>query len=79
VVLTYSLSIQRLRQEDCPFNASLGYIVKPCFKKQIKANKKVFLEPNLACAFFFCFFFSTCACFCNSSCQLRMVFRYLSS
>jgi hypothetical protein len=29
----------RLRQEDCEFEASLGYIVRPCFKKTKNRNK----------------------------------------
>jgi hypothetical protein len=31
----------RLRQEDHKFKTSLGYVVRPCLKKQ-KATKKLF-------------------------------------
>jgi hypothetical protein len=30
----------RLRQKDCEFKASLGYIVRPYFKKKKKKKKK---------------------------------------
>jgi hypothetical protein len=37
-------ALGRLRQEGCEFEASLTYILKPCFKKKKKKkNKKLAL------------------------------------
>jgi hypothetical protein len=35
-----SLALRRLRQEDHEFQASLGYIARPCLK-QTKQNKQI--------------------------------------
>jgi hypothetical protein len=42
---TCNLSIQRLRQEDLAFKASMGYIVKPCPQKRMK--KKIALSISV--------------------------------
>jgi hypothetical protein len=41
VAYTYNLAPRRLRWADCKFEASLGYIAKPCLKKQNKTNKHI--------------------------------------
>jgi hypothetical protein len=33
------LAFRRLRQEDHEFDGSLGYIIRPCFKKKKKKKK----------------------------------------
>jgi hypothetical protein len=36
--VTYHPALRRLRQEDSRFKSSLGYIVRPCLKKEKKSN-----------------------------------------
>jgi hypothetical protein len=33
-------ALKRLRQQDCGFQVSLGYIVRPCLKKERKKERK---------------------------------------
>jgi hypothetical protein len=41
VEASYNPSTQEAEAEDCEFKISLGYMVRPCLKKQKnKANKK---------------------------------------
>jgi hypothetical protein len=40
VVYTYNPSIQRVRQEDCEFQASLDHTARPCLKKQKQTSKQ---------------------------------------
>jgi hypothetical protein len=37
-------ALKRLRQVDCKFKASLGYIVRPCLKKKKKKSKNSFVR-----------------------------------
>jgi hypothetical protein len=38
VVHACNLSIQELRQEDCEFKVSLGYVERPSLKKIVKID-----------------------------------------
>jgi hypothetical protein len=37
----------RLRQEDCKYEAGLGYIVRPCLKKQNKNKPDILKKPRI--------------------------------
>jgi hypothetical protein len=37
-VITAPERLERLKEEDCEFKASLGYIASPCKKKKKKKN-----------------------------------------
>jgi hypothetical protein len=41
------LALRRLRQEGHEFEASLGYLVKPCFKKERKKIQLCFLNEKV--------------------------------
>jgi hypothetical protein len=41
VAYTSNYSTFRLRQKDCEFEASLGYIGRPCLKKKEKKKKRM--------------------------------------
>jgi hypothetical protein len=45
VVHTYNLSTGRQKWEDCELKASLGYTVRPCFKKS-ELELETSLEPQ---------------------------------
>jgi hypothetical protein len=39
-MVVHACNPRKLIQEDCEFQASLGYTAGPCVKKQTKQNKK---------------------------------------
>jgi hypothetical protein len=39
-------ALGRLRQENCEFKASLGYIVRPCLQKKKKQKKQTHNNPK---------------------------------
>jgi hypothetical protein len=44
----YNLALRRRKQEAPVSKASLGYIVRPCLKKQKQANKVLFKREKIS-------------------------------